>query len=115
MLLKPINFTTKLIVCKVTTMFAQKLNRHENYFTAAAKEKLRGYGIAPPNRRCGSETEPVSILRFMREAAVASDEVSCPQCGSIDTVESSHFGSTPCKALYKCLACTEPFDYFKPF
>ena len=41
--------------------------------------------------------------------------VNCPQCGSANTTETSHFGSTACKALYKCLACLEPFDYFKPY
>jgi len=40
---------------------------------------------------------------------------TCPQCGSIDTQEVSRFGSTPCKALYRCLDCREPFDYFKPY
>jgi len=41
--------------------------------------------------------------------------VVCPQCGADDTTETSHFGSTACKAMYKCLACLEPFDYFKPY
>lgn len=60
-----------------------------------AKEKLRAYGIAPP--RLVSIAEPVR----------------CPQCGSGQTQMLSRFGSTPCKALYKCLACLEPFDVFK--
>jgi ring-1,2-phenylacetyl-CoA epoxidase subunit PaaD len=41
--------------------------------------------------------------------------VACPQCGSDNTTEISHFGSTACKALYRCLSCMEPFDYFKPY
>jgi len=41
--------------------------------------------------------------------------VHCPQCGSSNTTETSHFGSTACKALYRCLDCMEPFDYFKPY
>jgi len=41
--------------------------------------------------------------------------VPCPRCGSTDTTETSHFSSTACKALYKCLHCLEPFDYFKPY
>ena len=45
----------------------------------------------------------------MREA------IACPQCGSVNTTETSHFGSTACKALYRCLDCMEPFDYFKPY
>jgi ring-1,2-phenylacetyl-CoA epoxidase subunit PaaD len=40
---------------------------------------------------------------------------ACPHCGSAHTVVSSQFGSTACKALYKCLDCQEPFDYFKPY
>jgi ring-1,2-phenylacetyl-CoA epoxidase subunit PaaD len=43
------------------------------------------------------------------------DPVACPRCGSTETVETSHFGSTACKAMYRCLACREPFDYFKPY
>ena len=41
--------------------------------------------------------------------------VACPRCGSQDTSEISHFGSTACKALYRCLSCREPFDHFKPY
>ena len=81
-----------------------------------AREKLRAYGIAPPGR-C-AHTSPAagqSVLRFVRGAATASEPVACPHCGSSHTVETSHFGSTACKALYKCLDCQEPFDYFKPY
>jgi ring-1,2-phenylacetyl-CoA epoxidase subunit PaaD len=53
------------------------------------------------------------VLRFVRGAA-QSAAVACPQCGSSNTTETSHFGSTACKALYRCLDCLEPFDYFKP-
>jgi ring-1,2-phenylacetyl-CoA epoxidase subunit PaaD len=56
------------------------------------KAKLQAYGIAPPSL-----------------AATAT----CPQCGSTDTVEVSRFGSTPCKAQWRCRACLEPFDRFK--
>ena len=45
----------------------------------------------------------------------AAEAVPCPLCGSEQTVETSHFGSTACKALYRCLSCREPFDYFKPY
>ena len=45
----------------------------------------------------------------------AEISVNCPQCGSANTTLTSHFGSTACKALYKCLDCMEPFDYFKPY
>lgn len=67
----------------------------------AGREKLRQYGIAPPPR--GSADS--SLKR--------GDPVECPRCGSHDTVEVSRFGSTPCKALWRCKACAEPFDRFK--
>ncbi len=69
--------------------------------TDTAREKLRDYGIAPPPK--GADA------RSLR----ASDEVECPRCGSTDTHEVSRFGSTPCKALWQCDACQEPFDRFK--
>ncbi len=47
--------------------------------------------------------------------AAKPEVVPCPHCGSSHTPETSHFGSTACKALYKCLDCQEPFDYFKPY
>jgi ring-1,2-phenylacetyl-CoA epoxidase subunit PaaD len=59
----------------------------------AGREKLRAYGIAPPKSR--------------------QEEVACPRCGSAETREVSRFGSTPCKALWQCGSCSEPFDYFK--
>jgi ring-1,2-phenylacetyl-CoA epoxidase subunit PaaD len=52
---------------------------------------------------------------FTCHPELVEGRVACPQCGSSDTEETSHFGSTPCKALYRCRACSEPFDYFKPF
>jgi ring-1,2-phenylacetyl-CoA epoxidase subunit PaaD len=90
-----------------------------DWMTDAAKDKLRAYGIAPPQGRCAGDTasqpDATNVLRFVRGAAEASPVVPCPHCGSSHTVESSHFGSTACKALYKCLDCQEPFDYFKPY
>ena len=50
-----------------------------------------------------------------RKGLAVRDAVDCPQCGSNNTTEISHFGSTACKALYRCLDCMEPFDYFKPY
>ena len=60
-----------------------------------------------------STAPEVGIVRFMKRPVAA--EVDCPKCGSTHTVVSSQFGSTACKALYKCLDCQEPFDYFKPY
>ena len=66
-----------------------------------AREKLRAYGIAPPiEGTCGAG--PAVRL-----------EVACPRCGSAATEKVSQFGSTPCKASYRCTDCLEPFDYFK--
>ena len=87
-----------------------------DWMTDIAKEKLRAYGIAHPGQHCAKGREAgESVLRFVRSAAEPAPAVPCPHCGSSHTVESSHFGSTACKALYKCLDCQEPFDYFKPY
>lgn len=80
-----------------------------DWITEAARAKLREFGIAPPT---GSAS--AAVVRLTRRR-VAADAVPCPHCGSPDTTETSHFGSTACKALYKCLACLEPFDHFKPY
>jgi ring-1,2-phenylacetyl-CoA epoxidase subunit PaaD len=86
------------------------------------RRKLKAFGIAPPNRACGGTgVRPLSTTR--RDSARASDErgltpfheerVACPRCGSTSTAKVSEFGSTACKALWRCEACGEPFDYFK--
>lgn len=81
-----------------------------DWMTDSGKEKLRQYGIAPPHR-----VSAFSNVISFTEKPKQVDDVSCPHCGSSHTVESSRFGSTACKALYKCLDCKEPFDYFKPY
>jgi len=89
-----------------------------DWMTPIARDKLRAYGIAPP-AACGSAsvnaTGPSSIVIQFANKTVAHDVVPCPRCGSHDTTATSHFGSTACKSLYKCLSCMEPFDYFKPY
>jgi ring-1,2-phenylacetyl-CoA epoxidase subunit PaaD len=72
----------------------------------AAKRKLRQYGIAPPAQQAVAVG---AITRGRR----ADPSVECPRCGSTNTRCVSPFGSTPCKAMYRCLDCLEPFDYFK--
>ena len=86
-----------------------------DWMSEAAREKLRAYGIAPPrcSRSEGGEP-PGSALRFVARAT-RNEPVPCPLCGSSETTEISHFGSPACKAQYRCLACMEPFDYFKPY
>jgi ring-1,2-phenylacetyl-CoA epoxidase subunit PaaD len=81
-----------------------------DWITQEAKEKLRAYGIAPPHTTQPSE----QIVHLMRKPSTPNPVV-CPHCGSSNTTVVSQFGSTSCKALYKCLACREPFDYFKPY
>jgi len=105
------------IAARVVTQLAPAWTT--DWMTDAAKDKLRAYGIAPPQGRCAgdaaSQQQATNVLRFVRGAAEPAPAVPCPHCGSTHTVESSHFGSTACKALYKCLDCQEPFDYFKPY
>jgi ring-1,2-phenylacetyl-CoA epoxidase subunit PaaD len=81
-----------------------------DWMSDAGKAALKGYGIAPP----GQQAIDISGLRAgVRRQEAAAPEVACPNCGSVHTQLTSQFGSTPCKALYKCLECREPFDYFK--
>lgn len=81
-----------------------------DWMTEQAKEKLRAYGIAPPHT-----TKPTEQIIHITRKSESSDVVTCPQCGSNNTAVISQFGSTSCKALYKCMDCREPFDYFKPY
>ncbi len=79
-----------------------------DWITEEGKDKLKAYGIAPPQNRPQSESERISKLLFADEI-----NVECPQCKSKNTKLLSQFGSTACKALYQCNVCKEPFDYFK--
>jgi ring-1,2-phenylacetyl-CoA epoxidase subunit PaaD len=83
-----------------------------DWIAAQARTKLREYGIAPPGA-VGSRSTRIDLsgLRSLRRAP---DVVACPRCGSERTRVLSQFGSTACKAQYRCDACLEPFDYFKP-
>lgn len=78
-----------------------------DWMTDEAREKLRAYGIAPPSP---GPTEPPAPLGFGPTVRA----VSCPFCGSPDTVLESTFGSTACKSLHRCEACHQPFEHFKP-
>ncbi len=75
-----------------------------NWITQEAAQKLRRYGIAPPH----AASDGAQPLRFRPRT------LHCPRCDSTSTEQISQFGSTACKALYRCLACREPFEYFKP-
>ena len=83
-----------------------------DWISEEGRRKLREYGIAPPHAltpgEAGAQGSPIRILRRKPEV------VACPHCGSTHTERISAFGSTACKSLYRCLACREPFEYFKP-
>jgi ring-1,2-phenylacetyl-CoA epoxidase subunit PaaD len=98
-----------------------------DWISEEGKRKLHAYGIAPPARVVGEAGNSVipapayagagSVagiqsfpLRFFPKAAC----VACPRCNSKSTERLSAFGSTACKAMYRCLACREPFEHFKP-
>ena len=85
-----------------------------DWMTEAAREKLRAYGIAPPHACASEKSGAANVVQFAARSSKPA-VVHCPQCGSSNTTETSHFGSTACKALYRCLDCMEPFDYFKPY
>ncbi len=70
-----------------------------DWMSEAGKQKLKEYGIAPPQTRS--------------DLPGLTDNIECPQCHSTNTKLISEFGSTACKALYQCNDCKEPFDYFK--
>ena len=73
-----------------------------DWITDEGREKLRAFGIAPPAKASNSV-----------RALFGETQVDCPRCGSGETERISEFGSTPCKALHRCLSCREPFDHFK--
>lgn len=81
-----------------------------DWMSESGKDKLERFGIAPPGPAVAASAVgagsavPVAIARHV---------VACPHCGSADTTEIAHFGSTACKALRRCESCREPFDEFK--
>jgi len=86
-----------------------------DWMAPEAHEKLRAYGIAAPAHRVSGLDESAQVISFAAQRGPRTvDAIACPQCGSANTTPISHFGSTACKALYRCLQCMEPFDYFKP-
>jgi ring-1,2-phenylacetyl-CoA epoxidase subunit PaaD len=72
-----------------------------DWMSEEGRRKLRDYGIAPPDKVQG------------RSALFGVTQIACPRCGSTNTTKLSEFGSTSCKALWRCNSCREPFDYFK--
>ncbi len=113
--------------CRITRQLAPAWTT--DWISANTREKLRRYGIAPPHQVAQNLTATaLNVIQFAPkiiaaaacqtgDVAIISSKtgVGCPQCGSVNTTQTSHFASTACKALYKCLDCLEPFDYFKPY
>lgn len=87
---------------KVTTTLSPAWTT--DWMKPSAKEKLKAYGIAPP-----TSTQSVCHLELFQQ----DEAIQCPGCNSYNTKMISRFGSTACKAMYKCNDCAEPFDYFK--
>lgn len=96
------------------------------WLTRSGREKLRAYGIAPPVEdgpgcAVAEAASSVALVHRIRPEEIATrssaraipPSVSCPRCGTADAERISQFGSTPCKASYRCRECLEPFDYFK--
>jgi ring-1,2-phenylacetyl-CoA epoxidase subunit PaaD len=75
-----------------------------DWISAQGKDKLRAYGIVPPTPATDG-AQPIRIVPRSLE---------CPRCGSRETTRLSQFGSTACKALWRCEQCKEPFEHFKP-
>jgi len=80
-----------------------------DWIAPEGKRKLAAFGIAPPGR-AASRIDVTGISPLRR-----ATDVACPRCGSTRTALLAQFGSTACKALYRCGECREPFDYFKPY
>lgn len=81
-----------------------------NWISERGRRRLKDYGIAPPSAQQVPSERP---LRFMRRPLRIGDP-ACPRCGSANTEMLSSSGSTACKALWRCVGCREPFEYFKP-
>jgi ring-1,2-phenylacetyl-CoA epoxidase subunit PaaD len=113
---------TRIIEADIRTAVAAAIGEDVRIVTALApawttdwiapegRLKLREAGIAPPHAvALAGSTQPQPVtFRRPREA------VRCPNCGSLRTTELARFGSTACKAQYRCTECLEPFDFFKP-
>ena len=80
-----------------------------DWISAEGRRKLFEYGIAPPGPALPDGAVPIRFFGRKPDA-----EIACPRCGSLNTERLSAFGSTACKAMYRCIACREPFEHFKP-
>ena len=80
-----------------------------DWISESGRRKLRDYGIVPPGPTAPMQAAPI---RIVPRAGVAA--LPCPRCESTNTERLSAFGATACKALWRCRACGEPFEHFKP-
>jgi ring-1,2-phenylacetyl-CoA epoxidase subunit PaaD len=86
-----------------------------DWISAAGREKLHAYGIVPPGPVDPHAGAPVRFMpRRAGSPSAAPLALACPRCASTNTERLSAFGSTACKALWRCRACGEPFEHFKP-
>jgi ring-1,2-phenylacetyl-CoA epoxidase subunit PaaD len=88
-----------------------------DWISDEGKRKLLEYGIAPPSCVSDGSTPSegnASIQQARPIRLIPRERIECPRCGSANTERLSAFGSTACKALYRCIACREPFEHFKP-
>ena len=80
-----------------------------DWISAEGRAKMLAYGIVPPGPARADGAVP---MRFIGRG-LAAPQLACPRCGSMNTERLAAFGSTACKATYRCLACREPFEHFK--
>jgi ring-1,2-phenylacetyl-CoA epoxidase subunit PaaD len=80
-----------------------------DWISEEGKRKLNAYGIAPPGPAMPDAAVPIRVFGRKSQPLIA-----CPRCGSFHTEQLSAFGSTACKAMYRCVSCREPFEHFKP-
>ncbi len=86
-----------------------------DWMSADGKRKLQDYGIAPPGALVAKPVHFFSKQKLgLTNHMSQPSSVTCPRCASNETERLTEFGSTACKALYRCLSCREPFEYFKP-
>ena len=82
-----------------------------DWISDEGRNKLKAYGIAPPVDGTASDGRALGLAAKLRGGS--NLKIECPRCRSAETELVSQFGSTPCKAAYRCKSCLEPFDYFK--
>ena len=115
---------TELIATETTNALANAGFKHVNlqikhapawttdWISEQGRDKLRQYGIVPPGPVAAEQD---IVLRYMPQGRQTLSTLTCPRCASNNTERLSAFGATACKALWRCLACKEPFEHFKPF